>query len=208
MHEPELRMLDASEVSAARDLCSANPDIHARYIVERQPVFFDIARLFDPDDRFFNRQRLVVGAFVQDQLIGTVAVETTSAMTATDLPDNHEFWDRYGQHDLDLFTTLYESLTRTYIGAPNGALTIHSLSVALAHRRNGIASALLQCVINALTQDEKASLYIECARRRSLTMLGRSVGFACERKTFSFSERLEYGCWGSVLMRYAIPNCG
>lgn len=208
MCKTELRLLDVSEVAAARDLYNAFPGYHASYVLQRQPEFFNIARLFDPDPTFFAHQRLVVGAFVHNQLIGTVSVELATELTEANLPSHHEFWERYGQHDLDVYSTLNESLTQTYIGTPNGAYTIHSLAVTPDHRRKGIATALLRYVIRALTQEEKTLLYIEFARHKSLIKLGAAVGFAPVRKTFSLSERLEYGCWGSVLMRYATQRDG
>lgn len=49
MRDVEIRPLTESELRLARDIAARHPDVHARYVVERLPSFFSIARELDPD---------------------------------------------------------------------------------------------------------------------------------------------------------------
>ena len=208
MHDVVIRSVDGSEVRTARNLSNSNVDFHARYVAERLPTYFDIARVLEPDAEFAERQRLIVGAFLGDEIIGTVAVERQVDLPALELPDDHVFWQRFTEHDLHVYCALNDSLCKTYIGAPQDSLAIHSLAVRSDCRQRGIARSLLEYAIGELEHDERISLYIEFARIKWLCRFGDSLGFETVRRTFSISERLEYGCWGSVLMRYARSDCG
>ncbi len=208
MHDIVVHSLDWAEISAARDMTSSLVDFHARYVVERLPAFFEIARILDPDTEYRKRQRLVVGAFLGEEIIGTVAVERQVELSAPELPDHHVFWKRFTEHDLNVYCTLNDSLRKTYLGAPQDSLAVHSLAVRPDFRQRGIARSLLEYVLADLNSSELASLYIEFARIKWLCKFGASPGFEAVRRTFSISERLEYGCWGSVLMQYAGPECG
>lgn len=208
MRELAIRSLDVSEFCLARDIAIQNIDFHARYVVERLPTFFDIARELDPDAQFGNRQRLFAGAFIADKMIGTVAVERVSdtSFPERSTDEDERFWNRFTEHDTSVYDTLQSSLNKTLIGAPVGSLSIHSLCVSPSYRRCGIARSLVRHVITCLDANEQLSLYIEFARLKWLRRFGVSLGFTTVRQTFSISERMEYGCWGSVLMRYQVRN--
>lgn len=79
---------------------------------------------------------------------------------------------------------------------------MHSLSVAPPFRRTGLATHLIGLAIDELSADEKKELYVETARQRYLVKLFSKQRFRIVRKSFSISEKLEYGQWGSVLMKY------
>lgn len=197
-----IRTLDASEIGSARDLFCRYVDFHARHVVERLPAFFDIARLLDPDTAFAERQRVVVGACIERNMVGAVAIQRTQGLEALDLDDLHPIWDKYSDHDLDVYCTLNESLARTCIGTPPNTLMVHSLAVRPEYRRCGIARSLLAHAIAGLAPEERSSLYIETARVKWLVKICTKLGFSPVRKTLSLSERLEYGYWGSVLLTY------
>ncbi len=200
------RDLDESEASSARDLFCTHTDFHARHVVARLPAYFDIARHLEPDEVFFARQRIVAGAFLDRTLIGTIAIEPTHSIHEVDLVDSDAIWDRFTEHEVNVYCTLTADLERTYIGAPPNTLTAHSLAVHPDHRRRGIARSLLVHTLAALTHAEQRSLYIETARNKHLVRLCESVGFVPVRRTFSLSERLGFGSWGSVLFRYNVEN--
>lgn len=210
MRDLEIRSLDTLEFSLARDIASRNTDLHTRYVVERLPTFFDIARDLDPDALYGGRQRLLAGAFIGGKMIGTVAIERVSDAVFPERTADEEdrFWDRFTEHEVSVYETLQSSLNKTLIGAPSGSSTIHSLGISPAHRRCGVARSLLQHAITCLDASEQLSLYIEFARLKWLRQFGVSLGFSTVRQTFSISERLEFGCWGSVLMRYQPHNGG
>lgn len=207
MAELTIRSLAKSELAEHRRLYAAYPDAYAASVVQCFPAYFDIARFFDPDGEYVNRQRLVLGAFINGELIGTVSVERTEPCRETELDEDqwNAFFEKFSTRDLDVFNTWNESLRRTIIGAPHGSLTLHSLSVTPAFRRMGIAPALIRAAISGLNDQERIHLYTETVRLRWLIRLFESLSFAVVQKTFSLSERLEYGCWGSVLMRFRDP---
>lgn len=204
----KIRSLDSHEVSRARDIVNQNHDLHCRYVVKRLPDYFNIVRELYSDAQFGDRQRLLVGAFSGEKMIGTVAAERVS-----DLPlpkrtedDDKRFRTRFTEHEMTVYQTLETDLAATYIGAPAGSLIIHSLGVSTSHRRGGVARSLVDHAIKSLDDNEQLSLHIEFARIKWLEQFGTSLGFSTIRKTFSFTERLQYGCWGSVLMRYQAHN--
>lgn len=210
MDEIAIRPLCRDEIAESWRLWARNPDAHSAYIVNRLPAFFEIAALFDPCRSYLRRQRFVLGAFDSGRMIGTVAVERSGTERGCELAE-HE-WDaiytRFSERDLDIYDTLQSALSKTYIGAPDGSLTIHSLGVETEYRGKGIGTRLLLSAIDELDRDEHPSLYVEIARIRWLQNLCESVGFRVVRRTFSISERLEFGLWGSVLMRYAPSTSG
>lgn len=204
MHDMVIRELDSHEISLARELTRSNPDLHSQCLVNQLSKYNEMMLDIFPDEELGKRQRLVVGAFFADKIIGTVGVERT---TSTPLPErtseeDERFHAKYTQYERTRFLTLWSNLCRTYIGAPDGSLTIHSLAVATDHRRGGLARTLVNYAIDSLDETERCSLYIEFARRKFLTRFGTSLGFKTVHKTFLISERLQFGCWGSVLMRY------
>lgn len=208
MLDVEIRTLEALEVGRSRDLVNRYTDFHTKCVAARLPSFFDITRELNPDAQYGDRQRVVTGAFSGGELVGTVAVE---AVTDASIPDRtmeqeERFWSRFSEHDAGVYDALICSLDKTLIGSPVGSLTLHSLAVSPAFRRRGIARSLLYHTIESLDADEQLSLYIEFARLKGLRSLGASLGFSTVRQTFSISERLEYGCWGSVLMRYRLAD--
>lgn len=207
MRDVEVRSLDAAEIKLSRDIVGRYPDFHMCYLVERLPRFFGMGRMLDPDARYFQRQRLALGAFVAGAMIGTVAVEPVSNSLPTPTEyDEERFFAMFSEQETVVYHTLLESFNKTFIGAPLGALTVHSLAVMPEYRQLGIARSLVRFAVNHLSAEERSALYIEFARLKWLVKFGASVGFAKVRQTFSLSERLEYGCWGSVLMRYQPDN--
>ena len=210
MHRVEIRSLKEPELPLARDMAAQYPDFHARYVVERLPSFFRIARDLDSDPAYWGRQRLVVGAFFEDDMIGTASVEPVTKQTSPERTEEEDerFWAAFTDHEASVFDTLQQSLCTTIIDAPVGSLSIHSLAVLPAHRKQGTARSLVRFIIDALEETERSSLYIEFARLKWLRQFGCSLGFTIVRQTFSISERLEYGCWGSILMRYQCRDSG
>ncbi len=185
MTEIVIRSIEKSEICAARELAASYVDFHARYVKERLPTFFDIARVLDSDAEYANRQRLMVGAFLGEQVIGSACIERQIALTAPELSDDHEFWQQFNEHDLNVYCTLLDSLRKTYIGAPPDSLTVHSLAVQPAYRQRGIARLLLEYAIGELSPKERKFLYIEFARLKWLCQFGASLGFQTVRRTFS-----------------------
>jgi GNAT superfamily N-acetyltransferase len=204
MHNVEIRPLRDSEIQSSREMVAQNPDFHARYVVSRLPSFFAIARKLDPDSAYLKRQRLNVGAFYTGELIGTASVERVTEKPFSELSDEDNKWFSlaFTEHEVKVYDTLQQSLCKTIIGAPIGSLSIHSLAVSLDNRNQGVARHLLRYIIDSLSERERLLLHIEFAKLKWLQRFGRSLGFKTVRHTFSLSERLEYGCFGSVLMRY------
>lgn len=205
MRETIIRSLEPSEVSTARELLHRNSDIHSRFLHERLPCYFDIASHFDPDEIFRRRQRLLLGAFDGDEMVGSVGVECASDHLPTELTNDEvdRLSNMFSDHQLSAFATLQNGVSKTYIGTPAGSLTVHSLTVESGYRHNGVARSLVQQAIASLDLSERRSLYIEVARLRWLKRFVESLGFLTVRKTFSLSERLQFGCWGALLLQYA-----
>ena len=76
------------------------------------------------------------------------------------------------------------------------------MSVATDYRRKGLASKLVDYAISELSDVDRKRLFVETARRTYLVNLFARHSFRVVRKSFSLSEWLEYGEWGSVLMQY------
>ncbi len=204
MHEVVIRPLSESEVPLSRRLYARSPDREAMYLVERLPHFFDIADFLDPVGPYVARQLFVLGAFREDLLIGTVAVEKTSLSRNADIGEigTDALLRRFSEHDILVYSTLAIAHRRIFIGAPEASLYIHSLSVDESRRRIGIATQLIRTAIELLNDQQRLSLYMEVPRLKWVQRWGESLGFRPLRKTLSLSQRLEFGCWGHVLMRY------
>ncbi len=199
-----IKRLGFSDVQASRELVALYPDLHAQYVVERLPAFFSIAHFLDPLRNYAARQKLILGAYSSQELVGTVAVQTAEDLSEQILREDQwtVFFSRFTQHDLDVYSELSSALMKTYIGAPSGSLTLHSLTVASEHRRRGIGRKLVETLLRELDSRDHEALYVETARGANLARLFEAVGFRSVRKTFSFSQRLEFGCWGSNLLKY------
>lgn len=163
-----------------------------------------MSRYFDPDDSFWLRQRSILGAFASDHLVGTVAIECRRDSEYTELTDNEwdQFFQRFSQLELDVYNTWHASYMRTFLLAPMNSLTLHSLAVLPSYRGNGIARRLIEEAVLTLGKCDTEHLYTETARVAKLVKMFKTQGFKVVRKSFSWSERLEYGQWGSVLMKY------
>lgn len=151
-----------------------------------------------------------MGAFFGGDLIGTASVEHVNdeASPERSEEDDERFWATFSDHEVNVFNTHQDSFCKTIIGAPAGSLSVHSLAVSPGNRHRGTARSLIQFIIDSLTETERLSLYVEFARLTWLRRFGRSLGFSIVRQTFSISERLEYGCWGSILMQYQPKHSG
>ena len=199
-----VRALSGSEIAQHRQLSNAHPDLYYSNLVKRFPRYHEIARIFYPDLAYAKHQRLVLGAFIGDTLVGTLAVGRSDAPVGTALQQHQwdEFFESFSQLELDYFNRCTASLMSTYINAPPGTLTLHSLAVDSRFRYRGVARHLIHEAVNHLDRDERDVLYVETFRIRWLVRLFKSCSFATVQKSLSLSERLQYGCWGSVLMRY------
>lgn len=198
------RTLSKNDVSIHRDLVGANPDLHLDAILRSFPRFQDMARYFDPDETYWMRQRLILGAFDADRIVGTVAIQCSNILEEREFTDREWacFFDRFSEHELDVYNTWTSSYSKTFLLAPENSLTLHSLAVSASYRRNGIARKLIEKAASLLERNECEHLYTETARVDRLVKMFRDLRFKVVRKSFSWSERLEYGQWGSVLMQY------
>ena len=204
MSSVAIRHVDQPDYQVTRELTALYPDLHARYVVERLPAFFSIAHFFDPPRMYAARQKLVLGAYNSKTLVGAVAVQTVQDLPEVGARENqwNVFFSRFTQHDLDVYTELTMALLKTYIGSPIGSLCLHSLTVSPEYRGRGIAKRLIETLLCELDDVDREILYVETARNTKLTRLFESTGFRSVRKTFSISERFEFGCWGSNLLKY------
>jgi len=205
MHsEITYRTLSANEVSIHREFFNANPDPHLDVVIRSFPRFAEISRFFDPDESYWQRQRFILGAFDIDHLIGTVAIEPACRREPLELTDDE--WDRFfncfTERELDIYNTWNSSFIKTYLLAPDNTLNLHSLAVSTHHRRKGIAHKLIEHAVHLLSQTETEHLYTETARDAKLMSVFREANFTVVRKSFSWSERFEYGQCGSVLLQY------
>lgn len=199
-----IRVLRSGEYADSRQLIEQNSDPHIAAISQRFDKYRSIAQFLDPDDAYALRQRIVVGAFDETNMIGTLAVDSGRVGTDHELSDASwtEFWNVFTLQEFETYTRLNRLLADTYIGAPPGALTVHSLAVHRSYRRAGVAKSLLCSLFDLLDADEKRRLYVETARSLWRARLFESVGFEVVRKSFSIYGRVEFGFWGSVLLQY------
>ena len=204
MAEFAVRSLAGGEIGEHRRLYTANPDAYAACVVQRFPAYYEVATFFDPDGTYAKRQRLVLGAFTNGKLVGTVGVQRTECPSETEIDGDRwdTFSEAFSEQDLTVFSTWTEALQRTFIGAPNGSLTLHSLAVDPEYRRMGVASRLVRAAVCELNEEERTYLYTEVVRTPWMIRLFESLSFVTIQKTLSLSERLEFGCWGSVLMQF------
>lgn len=204
MPAPSIRRLDSSEIAVARSLYNSYPDWHAQRVYDWFPKFPEIERLQLPDERLVANTKFGLGAFDGSDLVASILCVCQSGLTNQALTESEEeaLWDNVSDEELERYQVLYESYWRTFIGAPDDALLLSSLSVAEGYRRQGLARRLICEAIETVPESERELAYIEVARIRWLQRLCETTGFRLERKTFSVSERLEYGCWGSALYRY------
>lgn len=198
-----IRVVQSREYADTRILVNRNPDPHAAVIGERFGKYLSMSRYLDPIDAYAQRQRLVVAAFEGTRMIGTAAVDTGIA-TAPEISEASwsEFASHFTEQNLAIYSHLNCSLLETYIGTPQGGLTLHSLAVDSGFRRAGVAKALLRFLLAQLSTEDKRMLYVETARLSWRARLFESVGFRIRRKTISLHERIEFGSWGSVLLQY------
>jgi len=203
--EIDIRTLNAEETRSHRELASTFPDQHLAVVLHALPRYSEMTWLFENDEEYFKRQRLILGAFESNRLIGTVAIQKTTPRDAAEWSEDqwNVFYDRFTQTEFDAFDTWNSSLSKTFLNAPHHSLALHSLAVSPKYRRRSVATRLISAVISNLSSEERNFLFAETARRGYLTNLFVKNGFRAIRRSFSLSERLEYGQWGSVLMRYA-----
>ena len=202
--EIEIRTLFAREVGGHRQLCTSFPDPHLAVLLRAFPKFPDIAQFFEPDDMYRRRQLLLVGAFSANRMVGTVAIQVNARHPSAESTGDEwdKFFGRFSQQELSAFDTWSASLQRTYLLAPENALTLHSMAVATDHRRQGLASKLIEYAVSELSEVDRKRLFVETARQGYLVNLYAKHNFRVVRKSCSLSEWLEYGQWGSVLMQH------
>lgn len=209
MSKTVYRTLQTEEVNHARQLFNRNPDVFAAYALERLPCFYELADTLESVPVFVAKQRLMLGAFSSNCLVGSVFVRPVNT------PSEHEVsetdWElaqtRFSEHELNVYCTLASDLKKGMIDAPSGSLLIHSLCVEREHRGQGIAAKLLTEATNRLSVEEQTVLYVKVARNRGHIRMCESLGFRIVRKRLSLSDRLQFGCWGSTLLQY-IPTSG
>lgn len=202
----EIRELTADHIADVRRLQSLAPTRHLTYTLDRFPKFFHAIGIVDPAPQYFSRQDRTLGAFSRGTLVGTIGLHQVPIATELhNLPqaviDN--FYREFTERDAVVFDALRNSLAATFIGAPEQSYEIHSLHVLADFRRQGVATQLMTAILDASTLEQKTCLFIETARERPLRRFAETFGFKCVKRTFSFSERLEYGTWGALLFRYA-----
>jgi ribosomal protein S18 acetylase RimI-like enzyme len=199
-----VKSIQVGDIDAARLLSNRNPDVFGSYVVERLPDFWEIADMALPAYAFADRQQLMLGAFHGDRIVGTVFV-TSGAMQLSTAADE-SVWEmvraRYTDHIVDVYATLQKDILKSMIPSPSRGHLIHTLCVDSAYRRQGIAKSLLLEVTNTLNSTELAALYIQIARIKGHLRLCESVGFKVVRKRFSPSDRLQFGIWGSILLKF------
>lgn len=195
------RTLEEDEVEEARQLSNRTPDVFAAHALARLPCFFEIADLFVTVPVFIAKQRIMLGPFHGQRLIGVVfvsAIHRLAELGSTDV-DWNPVLARFSEHEAQVFCTLAADWSKLLIGAPDGSLSLHTLCVALEYRGRRIATKLISEAITLLSDDERSSLYIEVARISSHLRMCKSAGFQIVRKSLSLSARLHFGCWGSAL---------
>jgi len=200
MTEFAVHPLAEDEIAEHRQLYSAHPDAFSASVVQRFPAYDDVARFFDPDETYAKRQRLVLGAFTNRNLVGTVGIQRPECPSETEMIQDRwdAFFKTFSDHDLAVFNTWTKSLRRTFIGAPEGSLILHSLVVVPEYRRMGVASKLVRAALCELKEKERRCLYTEIVRATWAIRWFETLSFVTVQKTLSLSQRLEFGCWGSV----------
>lgn len=200
----EIKLLTEREVRVHRLFNLVYPDAHLEVVLRAFPKFAEILRIFDPDTLYWGRQRLIIGAFSEGEMVGTIAVQNPNSQQALEWSDAQwaRFFLHFSHEELNKYDTWNTSLLKTSLRAPENAYLMHSLSVAPSFRLTGLATKLIGLAIAELSQNEKKELFVETARHRYLEKLFSKHGFRVVRKSFSISEKLEYGQWGSILMRH------
>lgn len=192
-------------MDAFRSLQAAAPDRHTQYAIRRFPRYFEVRSALWPGERYFDQHVRIIGAWLNKQLIGTVSlaqVHTNHESREMSEEESEAFWQAFSENDLREYQRLDHELTQTYIGSPPGSFLIHSLHVAADCRRQGIATRLLQDLLTGLSTKQSENLFMEMARVSSLQRFAEQLGFRCVKKTFSFTERFRFGCWGAILFQW------
>lgn len=196
----DIRTLFDGEVAAAQELSNRIPDVFTAYLQERLPNFFEISEVVDPP----REPRLAVGAYDEGRLVGAASVSVALGPDAW--KDVQHDWDaieeRFSNHELGVYFTLLGDWNRALIGAPEGSLFVHSLCVEPSHRGRGVGRRLVAGAIERLETAERGTLFMEVARRRGWRRFCEPLGFRAMRRTLSLSDRLQFGCWGVVLLKY------
>lgn len=205
----EICDLTVDDIADVRRLQSLAPTRHLKCPLKRFTRYFEALGIVEPAFEYFSRQLRILGAFCDGTLIGTIGllqvpVEAEFAALSQAVIDH--FQREFTEQEAVKFDALNVSLAATFIGAPERSYLIHSLHVLPEFRRQGVAKNLMSAILDGATLEQKACLFIETARERSLRRFVESFGFKCVKQTFSFSERLEYGTWGSLLFQHAVER--
>jgi ribosomal protein S18 acetylase RimI-like enzyme len=204
MSDVTFRELELADVNAARRLSNQNPDVFGRYAIERLPEFWEIADMAQPATALAAQQRLMLGAFHGDRIVGAAFV-MPAALQLNYVADE-EIWERvrakFTDQVVNIYATLYSDMVSSMIKSPSEGLLVHTLCVDSAFRRQGVARRLLLEATKSLSASELAALYVQVARTKGHRRLCESVGFKVLRLRFSFSDRLQFGIWGSILLQF------
>lgn len=203
MNGCEIRRLSDAEAPDADALTLRNPDPFGVYLTSRQPNFFELCDAITASSCGRDDVLACLGAFVDGRLAGVASLgKVNREVTIADIPDWDTLLEQHSEHDLNVCVTLWNDWTQAVIGAPHGSLCVQSLCVDAPYRRRGIATALVDALIDLLPIHGQSQLYMEIMRTRSAVRFGRRLGFRVRRRTFYLSHRLRFGHWGTLLMVY------
>jgi ribosomal protein S18 acetylase RimI-like enzyme len=200
-----IRRLDTTDAGSVSRLKHSAPDVHLEKVLARFPRYYEACFHLQSVETLLDNQEMILGAVEGDQLVGMLAVGRVRE--ASEFPPPTEetleaIRNAFTPADWERFLRVGQALMRTYIKAPTNSYEIHSLHVLPSHRRQGIASSLLDAMLCELKPELRQGLFVETARVNHLRRLYESRGFAYVRQTFSFVERIRFGVWGSMLLRH------
>lgn len=200
-----IRPVDTEEIPALFELLRAGPDPFLRRAIELFPPFVDAWWTLEPPNEQFRKQDLVLGAYLDDQMVGAVMLQRFRGHSEPQLPDKEnqaKFLSIFSVEEARCYDQVSRMLLETFINPPAGALLINSLQVLADKRGEGIGSLLIDELIRRTDTDFSEEVYVELATRCPMQAAYRKRGFVKEKETSFVVPDPSNGYWeGSVLLR-------
>jgi GNAT superfamily N-acetyltransferase len=201
----QVRKINLSEIESARCLQINNLDKHHLVLIKKFPRYFESSFILCPNDEYYKTQYLVLGAFKNEEIIGTISVvyyDEEYKNRQISEKANEEYWETFTEDESKRLNILTNRLRKTYINPPIGSYLIQDLNVSDVYRKNGVASRLISEVIKSLEVENRKKLYIEVERVQWYYNFLNKLKFECVKKTLSLKEKLFFNSWGSMLFIY------